>query len=91
MALSTPATRVVWSNRDASVETSAGTITARAVIVTASTNVLTSGKIRFAPELPKRQLDAAAKLSLGSYDHIALDLPGNPLGLSRDDVLMEQS
>ncbi len=91
VALSTPATRVVWSNRDASVETSAGTITARAVIVTASTNVLTSGKIKFAPELPKRQLDAAAKLSLGSYDHIALDLPGNPLGLSRDDVLMEQS
>lgn len=91
MVLSTPATRVVWSNRDASVETPAGTIAARAVIVTASTNVLTSGKIRFAPELPKRQLDAAAKLSLGSYDHIALELPGNPLGLSRDDVLIEQS
>ena len=36
-------------------------------------------------------LDAAAKLSLGSYDHIALQLPGNPLGLARDDVLIEQS
>jgi hypothetical protein len=35
--------------------------------------------------------DAAAKLSLGSYDHIALQLPGNPLGLGRDDVLIEQS
>ncbi|WP_315836445.1 NAD(P)/FAD-dependent oxidoreductase [Bradyrhizobium prioriisuperbiae] len=91
VALSTPATRVVWSNRDASVETSAGTIAARAVIVTASTNVLTSGKIKFAPDLPKRQFEAAAKLSLGSYDHIALELPGNPLGLSRDDVLIEQS
>ena len=28
---------------------------------------------------------------LGSYDHIALQLPGNPLGLGRDEVLIEQS
>ena len=31
------------------------------------------------------------KLSLGSYDHIALQLPGNPLGLGRDDIIIEQS
>lgn len=91
VVLSTPVTRIAWSGRDVQVETAAGTLTARAVIVTASTNVLRSGKIRFAPELPKRQQDAAAKLSLGSYDHIALELPGNPLGLARDDVVMEQS
>ncbi|MEW6641125.1 MAG: FAD-dependent oxidoreductase [Pseudomonadota bacterium] len=91
VVLSTPATRIVWGGRDCTVETPAGNITARAVIVTASTNVLTAGKIKFAPELPKRQLDAAGKLSLGSYDHIALELPGNPLGLTRDDVLIEQS
>jgi monoamine oxidase len=91
VALATPVTRIVWSGRDAQVETAAGTLVAKAVIVTASTNVLRSGKIRFAPELPKRQQDAAAKLSLGSYDHIALELPGNPLGLARDDVVMEQS
>ena len=35
--------------------------------------------------------DAASKLSLGSYDHIALQMPGNPLGLARDDVIIEQS
>jgi monoamine oxidase len=52
--------------------------------------VLGSGKIKFAPDLPKRQLDAIARLSLGSYDRIALDLPGNPLGLTRDDVVIEQ-
>jgi monoamine oxidase len=91
VALSTPATRIVWSNRDATVETAAGNITARAVIVTVSTNVLISGKIRFTPELPKQQFDAASKLSLGSYDRIALELSGNPLGLSRDDVVIEQS
>jgi monoamine oxidase len=89
--LSTPVTHIAWSGRDAQVETAAGTLAAKAVIVTASTNMLLSGKIRFAPDLPRRQQDAAAKLSLGSYDHIALELPGNPLGLARDDVLMEQS
>ncbi|WP_424628760.1 flavin monoamine oxidase family protein [Bradyrhizobium sp. SYSU BS000235] len=88
--LSTPVTRIAWSGRDAQVETPAGKITAKAVIVTASTNVLLS-KIKFSPELPKRQQDAISKLDLGSYDHIALELPGNPLELARDDVLIEQS
>jgi monoamine oxidase len=53
--------------------------------------VLTAGNIKFAPDIPKRQLDAAAKLSLGSYDRIALQLPGNPLQLARDDIIIEQS
>ncbi|KWV45789.1 amine oxidase [Bradyrhizobium macuxiense] len=91
LALSTPAQRISWSNRDVVVETPSGRITARAAIITVSSNVLTSGTIKFAPEIPKRTLDAAGKLSLGSYDRIALQIPGNPLGLSRDDVIIEQS
>jgi monoamine oxidase len=91
LALSTQASRIIWGGREVSVETPAGRIAARAAIVTVSTNVLAAGNIRFTPDLPKRQLDAAAKLSLGSYDHIALELPGNPLGLSRDDIIIEQS
>jgi monoamine oxidase len=91
VSLSTPATRISWSGRDVTVETQAGKIAARAAIITASSNVLSAGSIKFAPELPKRTLDAASKVSLGSYDHIALALPGNPLGLSRDDIVIEQS
>jgi monoamine oxidase len=91
VALSTPVTRISWSTKDAQLETPSGTLTAKAVIVTASTNALLSGKMKFSPELPKRQQDAANKLSLGSYDHIALELPGNPLGLAKDDVMIEQS
>jgi monoamine oxidase len=91
VSLSTPANRISWSNRDVMVETPAGKITARAAIVTVSSNVLAAGNIKFAPDIPKRALDAAAKLSLGSYDRIALQMPGNPLGLSRDDILIEQS
>jgi monoamine oxidase len=91
LALSTPANRVNWSGRDVTVETPAGKIAARAAIVTVSSNVLAAGNIKFTPDIPKRQLDAAAKLSLGSYDHIVLQLPGNPLGLARDDIFIEQS
>jgi monoamine oxidase len=91
LALSTPASRVAWSGRDVTVETPAGKIAARAAIVTVSSNVLAAGNIKFTPEIPKRQLDAAAKLNLGSYDRIVLQLPGNPLGLVRDDIVIEQS
>jgi monoamine oxidase len=91
VVLGTPVTRIVWGGRELAVETATGRIGTRAVIVTASTNVLVSGKLRFAPDLPKRHLDAAGKLSLGSYDHIALELPNNPLGLQRDDLVMEKS
>ncbi len=91
VVLGAPVSRVVWSGRDLFVETASGRVTARAIVVTASTNVLNAGKIRFAPDLPKRQLDALGKLGLGSYDHIVLELPDNPLGLQRDDVIAEKS
>src|SRR6201747_504391 len=66
VSLATPATRLSWSGRDVTVETAVGKIAARAAIVTASSNVLTSGALKFAPELPKRMLDAASKVGLGS-------------------------
>src|SRR6202048_4500856 len=91
LALSTPASRIAWSGRDVTVETPSGKIAARAAVITVSSNVLTAGNIKFTPDLPKRSLDATAKLSLGSYDHIALQLPGNPLGLARDEIIIEQS
>ena len=89
-ALATPVTRIDTSDR-LFVETEKGRLGARAVIITASTNVLLSGDIKFTPELPKRQIDALNQLKLGSYDHIALELIGNPLGLQRDDLVFEKS
>jgi monoamine oxidase len=53
--------------------------------------VLTGGKLKFAPDLPKRHLDAVNKLKLGSHDHIALELTGNPLGLRADELVFERS
>jgi monoamine oxidase len=91
LSLSTPANRISWGSRDVQVETPSGKIAARAAIITVSSNVLAAGNIKFSPDIPKRTLDAAAKLSLGSFDRIALQMPGNPLGLARDDIVIEQS
>jgi|SRR5579884_2667521 len=88
--LSTPV-RAIDSRGTPRVETAKGTLTPRAVIVTASTNVIAAGRIQFTPELPHRSFDAFRMLSLGSYDHIALELKGNPLGLESDDLVFEKS
>jgi monoamine oxidase len=87
---STPVHSIEWI-KGLTVETDKGTLRAQAVIVTVSTSVLSRGKLKFTPELPERWRNAAAALSLGSYDHIALELPGNPLGLQADDLVFEKS
>jgi monoamine oxidase len=91
--LETPVTQVDTQTRGSRVEatTPRGKVASRYIIVTASTNVLAAEKIKFDKGLPKRQIDALAALTLGSFDHIALDLPGNPLGLQRDEVVFERS
>jgi len=88
--LSTPAT-AIDIGRVVEVQTPKGAIAARAAIVTVSTNVLASDRIRFTSELPPRVTEAFNSLSLGSYDHIALELSGNPLGLDTDDLVFEKS
>jgi len=88
--LNLPALRMQSLRNAVEIETARGRITARAVIVTASNGVLDAGKIKFTPDLPKRHVDAVAKLSLGSYDHVALELKGNPLQLQNDDLVFEK-
>jgi hypothetical protein len=85
----TPATRIDWSRSAVEIETTKGQFRAPAAILTASTNVLASGKIRF--DLPKRHLDAANKLKLGSRERVAVELTGNPLGLRADELVFEKS
>ena len=73
------------------MDTARGTINATTAIVTVPTNVVASGGLRFSPDLGHRQIDAFGRISLGSYDHIALELNGNPLGLESDDLVFEKS
>jgi monoamine oxidase len=88
--LSDPVTLVNWHRYGADVYTAIGRLRARAVIVTVSTNALADGKLEFKPALSRRYLQAANDLSLGSYDHIGLMMPDNPLGLRQDDLVFEQ-
>jgi monoamine oxidase len=89
--LSTPVSKVDWYRDRVELATAKGRLTARTAIVTVSTNVLAAEKIEFAPDLPRSVLDAARNLPLGSYDHVGLLMPGNPLGLQRDDLVFEQA
>ena len=92
LLLATPVKTVEWWSRSRiEIDTPKGQFKTEAVIITVSTNVLTGGKIKLAPDLPKRHLDAAMKLKLGSRDHIALELTGNPLGLRADELVFEKS
>ena len=89
--LATPARRIYWAGQPGvQIETPRGLIKARSAIVTVSTGLLSSDKIKFIPDLPKRQQDAIGKLRLGNYEHIALELPGNPLGFASDDLIYEK-
>ena len=88
--LSTPVSRIAPQARGSiTLETGRGALQARAVIVTVSTNVLADGKL--IPDLPKRQLDALARLRLGDYERVALEIPGNPFGLAGDDLVFEKT
>jgi monoamine oxidase len=89
--LSDPVTKLDWDRRGIYVYTSKGRLRTRTAIVTMSTNALAAGKLEFKPGLSHRVLEAAANLSLGSYDHIGLLMPGNPLDLERDDLVFEQA
>jgi len=89
--LSTSVSHIDVSRRQCELRTSKGYIVARGVIVTASTGVLGAGKIRFDPELPRRYGEAIARLSLGSYEQVALEIPGNPFGLQSDDLIFEKA
>jgi monoamine oxidase len=89
--LRTPVLRIEWDRNGVNVTTPNGVLRARTAVVTASTNVLAADKIVFKPELPRRQRDAAVALTLGSYDHIAFDMPGNPISPQRDDLFFEKA
>jgi Flavin containing amine oxidoreductase len=92
LQVSTPVTKIDASERrGVEITTAKGRVNARAVIVTVSTGVLAAGKLAFDPELPKRQLDAIDMLRPGSRDRIVLELPGNPLGLQQDELVVDKA
>jgi len=69
--LNCPVTTIRHDGPRLVLETSRGSITARAAIVCVPTAVLASGALRFAPELPEKT-DAATGLPLGLADKVFL-------------------
>ncbi len=83
----TAATRIDRSGRGVRVETSSGAIEAEAAIITVPTSVLAKGAIRFGPDLPQKTEQAINDLPLGSYNHIVLQMTGNPFEVAQDTML----
>jgi monoamine oxidase len=81
------ATAIDWSGEGVRVETTDGTITASACIVTVSTGVLASGAIRFTPALPVEKAQAIADVPMGLLAKIALQFDGARFGLTDNDFL----
>lgn len=82
------AKRINWDQRVIRVDTTFGSIDARAVICTVSVGVMARGDIRFRPDLPHDMAEAFAGITMGSYNHIALKLPPDALGLAPDTELL---
>jgi monoamine oxidase len=69
---------VDWSGAGVRVETRAGTLQARAAIVTAPMIVLQQGYLRFTPDLPTSSADEIHGFTAGVYEHVVLHWPAAP-------------
>jgi len=85
--LETPVRRIGWAESGVEVETTSGTLSARAVVVTATTGVLAAGRIRFDPVLPVETVEAFHGFPMGVYNHIALLFAEDVFGLGSDAYL----
>ena len=81
LSLSTPVRGIDWSGTDVVVETSGGTLRAKAVIVTVSNNVLAADAIRFAPRLPGPLVEAFTNIPLGEAEKVAIAFDRDVFGL----------
>ncbi len=82
--LATPAHRIDWQGPGVKVETSEGTISGKAVILTVSTGVLAADKIKFTPALPVKKQESFHYISMGTYNNVALQFSKDFFGLGPD-------
>ncbi len=67
-----------WSAGGVRVESSAGTLRAKAVVVTTPMAVLQQDAVRFAPALPDAVQEAIHGFTQGVYEHVVLHWPDSP-------------
>ncbi|MDC0056928.1 FAD-dependent oxidoreductase [Alphaproteobacteria bacterium] len=85
--LNTKAKTIKWDGQGVQIETNKGTISSKACILTLSTGVLSSGKLKFIPKLPMEKYDSFAGISMGIYNHIALQFNKNFFPHSKDGYI----
>ena len=86
--LSTKAEAVKWGGAGVSVATPRGAIAAKACIVTVSTGVLAQEEIRFDPPLPLAKRESFDGITMGVYNHVALQFRRNFFGIRDDGYLL---
>ena len=74
----TPVRSIDWSGAGVSVDSDAGTLRARAVVLTVPMAVLQHDGLRFSPGLPGRLRDAVDGFTQGLYEHVVLHWPRSP-------------
>ena len=81
VTLSCPVHRIDMTGANVKVVTEEGTVEAKSVIVTVSTNVLSSGAIRFLPQLPARMQEALDGVPTGHANKVAFAFKREVFGL----------
>ncbi|MGB1147975.1 MAG: flavin monoamine oxidase family protein, partial [Alphaproteobacteria bacterium] len=90
VSLNTPVRKIDWSGRGVTVETDAGTISARAAIITVSTGVLAGEGIAFNPPLPVRKQESFNGISMGDYNHVTLQFSEDVFGAGIDGYVLHK-
>ena len=75
--LGTPVRRIDWSGRSVALESDAGTLRAKVVVLTTPPSVVAAQGIAFSPGLPAEKLAAAHSLPLGVDNKLFLALNGD--------------
>lgn len=88
VSFNTQVEKIDWSGDEVAVETTNGSLRTRAVIVTASNGVLASDTIRFSPQLPLEKQESFHAISMGAYDHFALQFSEDIFGMGNDGYLL---
>ena len=83
--LNTEAKEIKWDGQGVKVETNNGTISAEACVVTVSTGILNSRKIKFTPDLSPEKYESFSGISMGIYNHIALQFKKNFFDIKEKD------
>lgn len=87
VTLDAPVTAIDHGSNPVRIESAAGTLTAKAVIVTVSTGVLQAETIRFTPQLPQATLSGIENLPMGLFAKVPLLFDGARFSLRPNEWL----